>query len=107
MIILAKLRAVALAIFLFIPILLPAQADKPVKTTKPYRILTSGKQITVKSTKEMKSLMVWTASGHRILEQKEMNVQSYDFRIDVKDKYFFMMIQLTDGKIYTEKIGIP
>jgi hypothetical protein len=107
MITLTALRKVIFAILVFIPILIKAQVEKPEKTSKPYRILTSGKQVTIKSIKDMKSLMVWTASGHRILEQKEMNVQSYDFRIDVKEKYFFMMIQLSDGKVFTEKIGIP
>jgi hypothetical protein len=85
---------------------LRAQIEKPVKT-KPYRILSSGKQITVKSTRDIKSLMVWTASGHRIIEQKELNASSYNFRIAVNEKYFFMMVQLVDGKVYTEKFGIP
>jgi hypothetical protein len=106
MITLATLRKVIFAILLSVPIILRAQIEKPVKT-KPYRILSSGKQITVKSTRDIKSLMVWTASGHRIIEQKELNASSYNFRIAVNEKYFFMMVQLVDGKVYTEKFGIP
>jgi hypothetical protein len=106
MITLATLRKVIFAILLSVPIILRAQIEKPVKT-KPYRILSSGKQITVKSTRDIKSLMVWTASGHRIIEQKELNASSYNFRIAVNEKYFFVMVQLVDGKVYTEKFGIP
>ena len=73
---------------------------------KPYKILTSGKQITVKSTKDIKSIMVWTASGHRIVEQKEVNAPSFTFSVNVNEKYFFVMIQYEGKKPFTEKIGI-
>ena len=76
------------------------------KTFKPYRILTSGKQVTVKSTKNIKTLMVWTSGGHRIVEEKNLNVNSYSFRIQVNEKVFFVMVQLADGKTYSEKIGV-
>ena len=76
------------------------------KPSKPYRIFTSGKQVTIKSTKEIKSLMVWSSGGNRILEQKNINASQYNFRITIKDRIFFMMIQLADGKTYSEKLGI-
>jgi hypothetical protein len=72
----------------------------------PFRILTSGKQVTVKATKNIKSIMVWTASGHRIIEQKQVNASSFNFKISVNEKVFFVMLQLADGKIYSEKIGV-
>ena len=50
--------------------------------------------------------MVWTASGHRIIEQKDVNASSYNFKISVNEKVFFVMLQLVDGKIYSEKIGV-
>lgn len=85
-----------------------AQPDNdPLKNEpKPYRIFTSGKQITVKSTKDIKSVMVWTASGHRIVEQNEINANSYSFRININEKIFFLMLELQGEKRYTEKIGI-
>ena len=101
------LRKIAFVLLFVTPLALTAQTEQAARTNKPYRVLTSGKQITVKSAKDIKSLMVWTASGHRIVEQKELNAPSYGFRIEVKDKYFFMMIQLVDGKVYTEKLGVP
>jgi hypothetical protein len=76
------------------------------QNASPFKVLTSGKQITIKSSKNIKTIMVWTASGHRIVEQKELNASSYNFRITVNEKIFFLMLQLVDGKIYSEKIGI-
>ncbi|HET6993389.1 MAG TPA: hypothetical protein VFI06_00340 [Chitinophagaceae bacterium] len=76
------------------------------KEPKPYKILTSGKQITIKSGKNIKSIMVWTASGHRIVEQQEINASSYTFNINVSEKYFFVMIHLDGMKPFTEKIGV-
>jgi hypothetical protein len=78
----------------------------PPKEPKPYKILTSGKQITIKSGKNIKSVMVWTAGGHRIVEQQEINASTYTFNVNVNEKYFFVMIQLDGMKPFTEKIGI-
>ena len=78
----------------------------PPKEPKPYKILTSGKQITIKSGKNIKSIMVWTASGHRIVEQQEINASTYTFNVNVNEKYFFVMIQLDGMKPFTEKIGV-
>ncbi|MBL7739200.1 MAG: hypothetical protein JNK14_08265 [Chitinophagaceae bacterium] len=74
--------------------------------SKPYKILTSGKQITVKSTKNIRNIMVWTASGHRIVEQKDVNELTFSFHINVSERVFFLMIQFDGSKPYTEKIGI-
>jgi hypothetical protein len=84
----------------------PGIQAENVRITKPYKILTSGKQITVKSTKDIKSIMVWTASGHRIVEDKEVNSTSFSFNINVSEKVFFVMIQFEGSKPYTEKIGV-
>ena len=73
---------------------------------KPYRILTSGKQITIKSTKAIKSVMVWASGGDRVHEQKDINTALYNFRITVSEKIFFIRVQLEDGNTYSEKIGI-
>ena len=88
----------------------PSSIDNSVKETekfsKPYRIHTSGKQVTIKSTKDIKSIIVWTSDGHRIVEQKDVNTASYSFRITVREKIFFIRVQLADGKTYSEKIGV-
>ena len=73
---------------------------------KPYRILTSGKEVTIKCTREIKNLMVWTAGGNRIVEEKNVKANQYNFRITISEKIFFVMLRLSDGKTYSEKIGI-
>lgn len=76
------------------------------KESKPYKILTTGKQITIKSSKQIKHVMVWTASGNRVVEQREINNSSFVVNIPLNQKTFFLMVGLSDGKIYTEKIGL-
>ena len=73
---------------------------------RPYKLLNSGKQITIKSSKNLKQVMVWTTSGNRIVEHKEINNLNCVVDIPLNQKTFFMMISTTDGKVYTEKIGI-
>ncbi|MET0463683.1 MAG: hypothetical protein ABW007_11030 [Chitinophagaceae bacterium] len=85
--------------------ILAATTEKS-KPAKPYRILTSGKQITIKSNKDIRNIMVWSSNGNRILEQKEINADSYIFRLTVNEKILFIRIQLTDGKVYSERLGI-
>lgn len=84
----------------------PVSNEMVKKEIKPYKLLTSGRQITIKSTRNIKHVMLWTTSGHRIVEQKEINNNSFVVNIPVNQKTFFLMIGLSDGKIYTEKIGI-
>jgi hypothetical protein len=50
--------------------------------------------------------MIWTSGGNRVLEEKNVNTSSYNFRITVNEKTFFIMVQLMDGKTYSEKIGV-
>lgn len=105
-------RLVAVAFLSVVFIVAGAQpANNPItptgiKETKPYQVLTSGKQITIKSIKGISHVMLWTTSGNRVIEQKEINNSSYTFTIPVNQKTFFLMIGLTGGKIYTEKIGL-
>ena|ERR1044071_783704 len=96
-----------LAIFFFAGLFLLTNVQaSPIQKVKPYRILTSGKQITVKSSLDITSVMVWTASGHRIVEQKEINAPSFSFRVAVNEKVFFLMLELKGEKRFTEKIGV-
>ncbi len=102
-------RLMAIASFSLFVIALQAQpvSNDPVKKeTKPYKVLTSGKQVTIKSSKEIKHVMLWTSGGNRLVEQKEINNNSFTFTIPISGSYFFLMVGLANGKIYTEKIGI-
>ncbi|MEO5562930.1 MAG: hypothetical protein ABIR18_05830 [Chitinophagaceae bacterium] len=109
MIIAATRKMLAIAAFtcLFFFFTNAQSANDPFeKASKPYRIYTSGKQITVKSTLDIKSVMVWTASGHRIIEQKNVNASYYSFTVGVNEKVFFVMLELQGDKRYTEKVGV-
>lgn len=80
--------------------------DLSTSVQKPYKVLTNGKQITVQSKQILKSVLVWTASGHRIVEQKKIDAASFSFTITVKEKIFFIMVEMEDGKRYTSKLGV-
>jgi len=73
---------------------------------KPFRILTNGKRITVQGSKDIISIIVWTASGNRFIEQTNLETSSYNFTIPAKEKYVFVMLELRGGRRYTEKIGV-
>ena len=104
-------RLIAIALITCLSVFCYAQPAPPndiqnIKENKPYKILTTGKQVTVKSTKEIKSVMVWTATGHRIIEEKAVNSTAFSFNINVTEKIFFIMIRFEGSKPYTEKIGV-
>jgi hypothetical protein len=102
-----RLSAVATLSFLFfISKAQPAGNQSIKKEIRPYTILTSGKQITIKSGMNIQHVMIWTTSGHRVVEQRDINAVSYTFTISIDEKIFFLMVGLEGGRIYTEKIGI-
>ena len=72
---------------------------------KPFKILTNGKHITVQSNKDIEKVLVWTENGNRIVEQQEVNTNSYSFTTPSSVKIYFLMVQMKDGKVFTEKIG--
>ncbi len=72
---------------------------------KPYKLITSGTNVTIRSTTAIKSILVWTAEGKRIVEEKEINATNYNFRLTANARYFFIRIQMKDGKSFSEKIG--
>ena len=94
----------AAVLFFCISITSYSQPESP--EPKPYKVLTSGKQVTIKSEKSIKSIMVWTSSGNRIIEQKAVNATSFTFNAGNKEKIFFVMVRLQNGTLYTEKIGV-
>ncbi len=96
---------VSLSVFCFVSLAQPVNTTEK-KEAKPYKILTSGKQITIKSTRSIKHVMLWTTEGNRVVEEKAINNNSFTFTVPVNQKTFFLMIGLDGGKIYTEKVGI-
>ena len=76
------------------------------KESKPYKLLTSGKQLTIKSTRNIKNVMVWTNDGHRVVEQKDINSSQVKLDIPISRSSFYIMIEMPGGKVYTERIGL-
>lgn len=101
-------RLLCISLFLVLGFISTAQPSvkEPARQAKPYKLLSSGKQITIRSTKNIKHIMVWTTGGNRVVEQKEINSNNFVLDITAPQKTFFLMIALNDGKIYTEKIGL-
>ena len=73
---------------------------------KPFKVLTNGNRITIQSKQNLRSIMVWTASGHRFVEEKDLTTNSYSFTVPSKEKVFYMMIETAEGKRFTEKMGL-
>jgi len=83
--------------------------SKPVSIkaeSKPFRVLTNGRRITIESSQNINRVMAWTTTGHRIVEQTKFDNPSFTFTIPTTEKFIFVMIQLKNGKYYTEKIGV-
>lgn len=107
----AVLKVMAIAILTFA--VTPGHAgNEPLPKTisfsfaKPYKVLTAGKRITVQSKTDISKIMVWTAKGHRFIEENNVNASTYSFNVTIKEKFLYMMLELRDGRRYTEKIGL-
>lgn len=87
-----------------------AQPEKNIpagkKVPKIFKVHTNGKRITIQAKEDLKTLIVWTTSGHRILELKNINAPTYTFQVTVKENIFFILVETVSGKRDTEKIGI-
>jgi hypothetical protein len=94
----------AVCSLLFFSFGLSAQNNK--KEAKPYKLFSSGKQLRISSTLPVKEVMIWTTDGHRVVEQKQVNTNQVNISLPISRPYYFVMIGLTNGKIYTEKVAL-
>lgn len=83
-----------------------AGAQPSGKESKPYKVMSSGRQLTIRSSKPIRNLMVWTIDGHRVVEQKGMNETQVKLEIPVQRNACYLMIEMAGGKMYTERIGL-
>lgn len=74
-------------------------------SAKPYKLLTQGKQITIRSAQALDAVMVWTSGGHRVLEERSIDKNEFQVNLTVPSRVYFIMIRLKNGKTYSEKIG--
>ena len=102
-----KLSVNRLLAIVALSVSLQVTAAQPVKKeSKPYKILTAGRQITIKSSKNIKNVMVWTNDGHRVVEQKDINSSQVKLDIPITRSSFYVMNEMPGGKVYTERIGM-
>ena len=103
----SRLMAIAaLSVSFFVSRAQPVAIQTIKKENLPYKVLTSGKEITIKSSRNIQHVMLWTSGGNRVVEQRDINEASFTFTIPINEKIYFMMVGLEGGKVYTEKIGI-
>jgi hypothetical protein len=50
--------------------------------------------------------MVWTSSGHRFVEEKQLTSNSYSFTVPTKENIFYIMLETAEGKRFTERMGV-
>ena len=81
---------------------IPASHQK----TESVKILTQGKKITIKSRTKINKLMIWTSSGHRVIEERNLHTNSWTYTVSINENIFYVMIELEDGKRVTKKIGL-
>jgi hypothetical protein len=93
-------------IFLSFSPLTRAQHPGKEESKVPYKVLTEGNRITLKSTIKIRKILVWTASGHRIAEDHNLDTYSWTYRVTIDETIFFMMVETADGKRTTKKIGL-
>ena len=82
-------------------------AKENYNSSPPYKVLTAGKKITIQTKLNLSSIIAWTSSGNRIVEQKNINLTRYSFTVPGNERIIFLMLELQDGKRYTQKIGLP
>jgi len=88
------------------PLRNPDQGITVSNKPKPFRVLTNGKKITVQGNSNISKILVWTASGYRIVEQTNLNTSIFSFVVPVKETIFFLLLEFTNGKRFTEKFGV-
>ena len=84
----------------------PRPPKENYNSSPPYRVLTAGKKITIQTKLNISNIIAWTSSGNRIVEQKNLNLTRYSFTVPGNDRIIFLMLELQDGKRYTQKIGL-
>lgn len=84
----------------------PVSKTQTSLSKKPYKILTSGRSITIKSSSNLKNLMIWTSQGNRVVEQKEIRQPQFTYNATIRENVFFILIEMESGERFTERVGI-
>jgi len=103
---LRRLLAIIILSISMIPLSQAQISENSNKEPRPYKVSNTGRQVTLKSSKNIQHVMLWTTDGHRVVEQKEVNSNTCSFTVPVSNKLLFLMVGFDNGKVYTEKIGL-
>lgn len=76
------------------------------RAKKPFKILTSGRTITIKSTNNLKNIMIWTSQGNRVVEQKDIRQTQFTYNATISENVFFILVEMESGERFTERVGI-
>lgn len=75
-------------------------------STKPFKISTSGKRISIQCTQQIERILAWTSTGYRMVDRENFHNNNFSFTVTTTDRIIFLMMELQDGSRFTEKIGL-
>ncbi len=84
----------------------PASENSVSRSKRPFKILTSGRSITIKSTSNLKNIMIWTSQGNRVVEQKDIRQPQFTYNATIRENIFFILVEMESGERFTERVGI-
>lgn len=84
----------------------PIAENNVSRAKKPFKILTSGRTITIKSTNNLKNIMIWTSQGNRVVEQKDIRQTQFTYNATIRENVFFILVEMESGERFTERVGI-
>lgn len=73
---------------------------------KPFKLLTSGSQVTVQARQNLVRITVWKSNGQRLLDKEGIASTQFSFTSNNRDRFYFIMLELADGSRFTEKLGL-
>ena len=85
--------------------LAPGQAPAQNNVTRPFKMYSAGKQLTLRSPKPMHRILVWTIEGDRLAEWREAASSQVTIELPVFRKVYFLMVVFADGKVWSGKIA--
>lgn len=86
--------------------LAPGPAPAQSADTRPFKLLSAGRQLTLRSPKPMHRILVWTIEGNRLAEWRETASSQVTIELPVYRKVYFLMVVFADGKVWSGKIAV-
>lgn len=84
----------------------PVSGISQSREKKPFKVLTSGRSITIKCNSNLKNILIWTSQGNRVVEQKDLRQPQFTYTATIRESVFFILLELENGERFTERVGI-